>query len=130
MTRALILTLAAAAALAACDNSDHTIVAGPGADRDNMSNSAANSEVTLPPAIAATKLYRCSGDNSVVQIDWLADNKTANVRIGDNAPATQVTAAEQGQPMTAAGGLSVIGTAAGASITVKLPEGATKTCHV
>jgi hypothetical protein len=32
--------------------------------------------------------------------------------------------------MTATSGLSVTGTAAGASISVKLPEGATKTCHV
>ncbi len=129
MTRTILaLALGAAAALAGCNNKDHTIVAGPDTGQD--ANVGTNSDVQLPPPIAASKIYRCSGDNSVVQIDWLADNKTANVRIGDNAPATQVTAAEQGQPMTAAGGLSVIGTAAGASITVKLPEGATKTCHV
>ena len=33
----------------------------------------------LPPAIAASKTYRCK-DNSLVYVDWLSDNKTANVR--------------------------------------------------
>jgi len=122
-----LLVIVAAAALAGCNQEDHTITAGPAGEE---SNSAANAGVTLPPAIAATKLYRCSGDNSVVQVDWLADNKTANVRIGDNGPATQVTTAEEGKPMTAASGLSVTGTAAGGSITVKLPKDGTKTCHV
>jgi hypothetical protein len=129
MTRKpLILCLAAAAALAGCNKENHNLVSGSENDADT--NAAANAGVTLPPSIAATKLYRCSGDNSVVQVDWLSDNKSANVRIGENGPATQVLAAEEGKPMTAASGLSLTGTASGASITVKLPEGGTKTCHV
>ena len=123
-----ILTLVAAAALAGCDNSDHTIVAGP--DGESQANVASNGPVELPPAIAATKLYRCSGDNSVLQVDWLADNKTANVRVGENAPATQVVAPEPGKPMTAADGLSLTGTASGSSVSIKLPAGGTKSCHV
>ena len=127
MTRTFpLLALVAAAALAGC-NEDHTIRGGPA---DDEANTAANAGVVLPPAIAASKLYRCSGDNSIVQVDWLADNKTANVRIGENGPATQVTNAEEGKPMSAPTGLSVTGTATGGSVTVKLPEGATKTCHV
>ena len=122
-----LLALVAAAALAGCNSEDHTIRGG-GPDEDT--NAAANAGVVLPPAIAASKLYRCSGDNSIVQVDWLADNKTANVRIGENGPATQVTTAEEGKPMSAPTGLSVAGTAGGGSITVKLPEGATKSCHV
>ena len=128
MTRKTLLALVAAAALAGCNSNDHTITAGPDTG-DNGANSAANTQVTLPPPIAATKLYRCA-DNSVVQIDWLADNKTANVRMGENAPATQVTAPETGKPMTAADGMAVSGAASGSSITVKLPSGGTKTCHV
>ena len=130
MTRIpLILTLAAAAALAGCNNSDHTIVAGPDTGGNEV-NVAAEANIQLPPAIAATKVYRCSGDNSVVQVDWLSDNKTANVRVGENAPATQVTAPESGKPMTAADGLSLTGTASGSSVSIKLPTGETKTCHV
>ena len=128
MTRKTLLALVAAAALAGCNSNDHTITGGP--PGDNSVNSAANSQVTLPPAIAATKLYRCSGDNSVVQVDWLSDSKTANVRLGENGAATQVTAPEAGKPMTAADGLTVTGAASGSAITVKLPGGATKNCHV
>lgn len=125
MTRNRIcLTLAAAAALAGCDNSN--IVAGH--DTGDAANSAAN--VTLPPAIAASKIYRCSGDNSVIYIDWLADNKTANVRTEQGGAPTQVVAPEPGQPMTAANGLSLIGTAAASSVSVTLPGQRPKTCHV
>jgi hypothetical protein len=128
MTRKTLLALVAAAALAGCNSNDHTITGGPDTG-DNSANAATNGPVTLPPAIAATKLYRCA-DNSVVQIDWLADNKTANVRLGENAPATQVTASEAGKPMTASDGLAVTGAASGSAITVKLPSGGTKSCHV
>ena len=66
MTRTpLLLTLAAAAALAGCNKQSHTIVAGPPED-----NTAVNANVQLPPSIVATKLYRCA-DNSVVTVDYL-----------------------------------------------------------
>lgn len=126
MTRtSLLITLAAAAALAGCDNSAQNIVAGPDTGGPN---SAAN--VTLPPSIAASKIYRCSGDNSVVYIDWLSDNKTANVRTEQGGAPTQVVAPEPGQPMTEAGGLSLTGTAAASSVSVTLPGQRPKTCHV
>ena len=69
MTRPLtLLALVAAAALAGCNNEDHTIVAGPGADDEPMNNVG----VVLPPSIQASKAYRCK-DNSLVYIDWLSD---------------------------------------------------------
>ena len=126
MTRTLTLTLVAAAALAGCDNNGHTIVAGPGADQET--NSAANSNVQLPPSIAATKIYRCSGDNSVVYVDWLSDQKTANIRTEENGHPTQVTTAEPGKPLTAPNGLTLTGTAEAPSVTVTLPGGGAKTC--
>ena len=63
--------LAAAAALAGCDQSDHNLSeVGP---YDPQANVAANAAaVTLPPAITAQKSYRCK-DNSVVYVDWYAD---------------------------------------------------------
>ena len=128
MTRTpIIIALVATAALAGC-NEDHTIVAGgPGNDQ---ANAAANAPVELPPSIAASKIYRCSGDNSIVYVDWLSDQKTANVRTEENGSPTQVATAEAGQPLTSAGGLSIEGTAAGTSVKVTLPGGATKNCHV
>ena len=126
MTRIpLLVTLAAAAALAACER--ETIVAGPRGGEET--NSAANAGVTLPPSIAASKIYRCAGDNSIVHVDWLSDNKTANVRTEQSGPPTQVVGAEPDQPLTSPGGLSVTGTATTPSISVTLPGQRPKTCR-
>jgi hypothetical protein len=87
MTRPFtILALVAAAALAGCNNEDHTIVAGPGADDQPMNNVG----VVLPPSIQASKAYRCK-DNSLIYVDWLSDG-TARVKktreeVGTTLPA-------------------------------------------
>jgi hypothetical protein len=126
MTRTpLLLTLAAAAALAGCNKEDHTIVA-PGPDTGDY-NAAANADVQLPPSIVATKLYRCA-DNSVVTVNYLSDNKSANVRAGDNGPVTQVTAAEPGKPMTGEGGYSVEGSPDSATAKIAVPGHPAQSC--
>lgn len=72
MTRIpLLITLAAAAALAGCNSNDHTIVAG-GEPDDNTANVATNANLQLPPSIAASKSYRCA-DNSLIYVDWMSD---------------------------------------------------------
>jgi len=87
MTRPLsIMLFVAAAALAGCNNEDHTIVAGPGADDEPMNNVG----VVLPPSIQASKAYRCK-DNSLIYVDWLSDG-TARVKktreeVGTTLPA-------------------------------------------
>ena len=127
MTRTpFILMLAAAAALAGCNKEDHTIVAGGPAD-DQPANTAANANVQLPPSILATKLYRCA-DNSVVTVNYLSDNKSANVRAGEDGPLTQVTAAEAGQPMSAAGGYSVEGSPGAPTAKIAVPGHPAQTC--
>jgi hypothetical protein len=104
MTRPLtILTLVAAAALAGCNNDDHTIVAGPGADDEPMNNVG----VVLPPSINASKVYRCK-DNSVVYIDWLSDG-SARAKKDRNDVGTSIPA----------GDASLKGDAAASSITYK-----------
>lgn len=124
MTRTLtLLTTIAAAALAGC-NEDHTIVAGP--DQGNTTNVAAG-QVTLPPSISASKIYRCA-DNDVVYVDWLSDGKSANIRTEQNGSPTQVTAAEAGKPMTAAGGYSITGTADAASVRIAVPGQSEESC--
>jgi hypothetical protein len=123
MTRtALLITLAAAAALAGCNNSDHTIVGGPTGD-----NLSANAPVALPPSIAATKIYRCA-DNAVVYVDWLADNKTANIRTEPGGSPTQVAASEPGKPMSAPGGYELSGSAASPSAKIAIPGHASQSC--
>jgi len=127
MTRKpLILCLAAAAALAGCSKENHNIVAGPEGDGDGAANAAANAAVQLPPSIAARKVYRCA-DNSVAYVDWMSDDKTANVRSDPNGNPTKVVAAEPGKPMTG-GGYTVTGNAAGPSIIVVRTGHASTSC--
>jgi hypothetical protein len=126
MTRTpLLITLAAAAALAGCNKQSHTIVAG-GPD-DNDTNVASNGPVALPPSVSSSKIYRCA-DNKIVYVDWLSDNKSANVRTEKDGAATQVTAAEAGNAMSAAGGYSVEGTASASSAKIAVPGHPAQSC--
>ena len=125
MTRTTFaLVLGAAAALAGCDKQDHTIRAGP----DEGDTVAVNTgPIELPPSILASKIYRCK-DNSVVYIDWLSDNKSANIRSDKNGTPTSLVAPEAGKPMVAEG-YSLTGSATGSSITVSRPGKGSAACH-
>lgn len=124
MTRAPIaIMLAAATALAGCSKQNHTIVAGSADDE----NSAANATVELPPSIIDTKIYRCA-DNKVVYVDWLSDNKSANIRIDQAGPPTHLTAPEAGQPMTAEGGYELSGSATESTAKIAVPGHPSQSC--
>ncbi|MFC7536587.1 hypothetical protein ACFQPG_04315 [Sphingomonas sp. GCM10030256] len=115
----LLLTLAAAAALAGCDQGSHTIVQnGP---PDPMANElAAAPPVELPKPIVASHSYRCK-DNSLVYIDWLAENSGANVRTEKTSASTPLKPGADGKPpFTAEGGYSVSGSVEDASVTIAL----------
>jgi hypothetical protein len=128
MTRMpLLITLAAAAALAGCNKESHTIVAGPDTG-ENETHAAANGPIALPPSIVATKIYRCA-DNEVVTVDYLSDNKSANVHSGKGAPSVQVVAAEAGKPMTAAGGYSVQGSPTSSTAKIAVPGHPAQSCN-
>jgi hypothetical protein len=122
MNRTPLLALIAAAALAGC-NQEPTVVGGP----DEGNTTVSNANVTLPPSITASKIYRCS-DNDVIYVDWLSDGKSANLRTEQNGSPTQVTAPEAGQPMTAAGGYSLTGTAEAASVRIAVPGQSEESC--
>ncbi|HEY6048791.1 MAG TPA: hypothetical protein VIV07_07075 [Sphingomicrobium sp.] len=128
MTRTpLLITLAAAAALAGCNKDGHTIVGGSDAG-DNETNVAANTPIALPPSITASKIYRCA-DDQVVYVDWMSDNKSANVRTTQGGPSTQVTTAEAGKPMTAAGGYSLSGSPTAGAVKIAVPGHPSQTCN-
>lgn len=78
------VALAAALSLSACNqNKEPEVVGGP---IDPLANQVANAApVELPPAITASKSYRCSGDNSVIYIDWL-NNGAARVKQSASEP--------------------------------------------
>jgi len=118
--------LAAAAALAGCK--PQTIGADNGAD--NATNTAeANANVQLPPSILSTKLYRCA-DNSVVTVDYLSDNKSANVKAGKDGSPVQVTMTEPGKPMTSADGtITVEGSPTASSAKIAVPGHPSQTCN-
>ena len=112
MTRTMtLLAAAAAAALAGCDNQDHTIQAGPADPMANLSNEG----VKLPPAIVASHKYRCK-DNSVVQIDWLSDGTSNSARVTAGEATVALAQAEAGGPYTAEGA-SLTGDPQAASVT-------------
>ena len=123
MTRTpTFLALAAAAALAGCSNNNPSTGAADAADASN-----AAAPIELPPSITAAKAYRCA-DNRVVQVDWLSDNKSANIRVDKTAAPVHLTAPEPGQPMTAEGGYELSGTPSDASVRITVPGKAAQSC--
>jgi crotonobetainyl-CoA:carnitine CoA-transferase CaiB-like acyl-CoA transferase len=127
MTRTLnIVSLIAAAALAGCSNENHNLVSN-GPDEGSSTNAMANANVQLPPSIAASKTYRCA-DNKLVYVDWLSDNKSANIRTEQGGMPTLVTAAEPGKPMTGAAGYSLSGAPTAGSATIAVPGHSAQSC--
>ena len=132
MIRTLTLTTLSVLALAACNSEPETIVAGE--RPDPMADALANAApVELPPAIASSKTYRCK-DNSLVQIDWLAQDKGAYVH-GDGQAQTHLKPAApvEGQPastdLTAEGGYVLRGNASAPTVTLTLPGKPAQSCR-
>ena len=102
MTKTLTtLALVAVAALAGCDQSDHTI--NGNAPFDPQTNSANAAPIKLPPSIVASHPYRCK-DNSVVSIDWLSDGTANSARVTpQSGAAVTLVQAEPGGAYAAEG---------------------------
>jgi hypothetical protein len=131
MIRKLSLIALGAAALAACHSQPENIVGGD--QPDPMARELANAApVELPPAIAASKTYRCK-DNSLVTIDWLQGGKGAYVH-GAGQAQTHLKTAEpvEGKPastaLTAEGGYSLSGDATASTVSVTLPGKGAQSC--
>ena len=129
MIRNITLIALCSVALVACK--PETITGGE--QPDPMAHELANAApVELPPSIVASKTYRCK-DNSLVQIDWLSENKGAYVH-GDKQTQTHVRPAEavEGQPastdLTAEGGYVLKGTATASTVNLTLPGKGAQVC--
>lgn len=114
MTRTgFIFALVAAAALAGCNREDHTIVAGPGAEDDNV---VVNTDIKLPPSIVASHKYRCR-DNSVLAIDWLSDGTANSVRLTPQGGSTVTATQAEPDGAYTAEGVSLTGDPQATSVT-------------
>ena len=120
------LPLAAVAALtllSACNNNDEPeVVGGPA---DPMASQLANAApVELPPSVKNSFQFRCK-DNSLVFVDFLSDDKTANLRTAKDGAPTKLIAAQPGQPFEGAG-YKVEGN--GKQVTITLPGKSALSC--
>lgn len=75
------------------------------ATNDVATNTAA--PVELPPAIKQSATLRCA-DNSVVYVDFYANDTSASVRTEQTGAATRVTAPDTTSQMTSADGSFVV----------------------
>ena len=137
MIRTIAPIILAAVALTACE--PETIHSGekPAPMKDELAKAP---PVELPPAIAASKTYRCK-DNSLVKIDWLEAGKGANLRVGDaNAPvalklpaAAPTEGGNDANPVSTAyvadGGYALEGVETTSIIKLTLPGKGTQACH-
>ena len=121
-----LFALAAAALVSGCNQENHTIVAGGPDTRDAAAEELqANGPVELPPSIASTKTYRCA-DNQIVQVNWMSDGKSANIRT-DKGGTVHVVAPEPGKEMIGEGGFALTGAPDAASVRMAT-GGSAQTC--
>ena len=117
--------LSATALLAACGEPT-TITAGAPND-PTAAQVAAAPKVKLPPALLASKTYRCQPGNAVLYINWFNDNVSAAIKKKKEDTPVALTAPAKGEPFTG-GGYVVKGTADAAKVTVTPPGGKDLAC--
>lgn len=92
-------------ALAACNSEPETFNTGT---NDPMDRELANAApVELPPMLKASNTYRCR-DNSLIFVDFMTDDRTANFKSAKDGPITVLKAPEAGQPYVSEDGATTI----------------------
>ena len=125
MTRThTLLALVAVAALAGCNKT--TPAANEAANAEANAAATANIAASMPPAIVASKIYRCK-DNSVAYIDWLAGDTTADLRTEQGGSPTRLTADAAGGALKAEG-YSLIGLPTAKTVTLTRPGKGEQAC--
>jgi hypothetical protein len=116
-------SLAALLSLAACKNEPEVVDTNPDPQAAELAKAA---PVELPPAIQASRTYRCK-DNSLVYIDFMSNN-TALVRKSKGAePAlATLTAETPGGAYKSADGYTISGNSA--QITYASPKAGSQSC--
>jgi len=118
-----LLSAAALLTLSACGEQKPEVLGSTvsAADAD-MTNAA---PIALPPMVKASKTYRCK-DGALIFVDYMSDDKTANIRTEKDGKPTVLAAAEAGKPFTAEGGFALEGS--GDSVTATLPGKDAQSC--
>ena len=112
--------VAALLSLAACNNEPEIVDTTPDPQAEALANAA---PVELPPAIQASRTYRCK-DNSLLYATFYTDNRV-RVTAEQGTEGTNLTSAAPGEPYTAEGySLS----ANAPEITYTAPGKGTQTC--
>ncbi|MDQ8758251.1 hypothetical protein RCO27_18640 [Sphingosinicella sp. LHD-64] len=120
---ALLAACAATFVLAACNSEPETVTVN---QYDPQAGALANAApVELPPAITASRTYRCR-DNSLVYIDFY-NNNTARIRAERGAEPVATATSPDGTAPYTADGYSVSGS--GEEITYAAPGRASQSCH-
>lgn len=120
-----LLALVAVAALAGCNKSTPTAAETANAAA-NAAAAEANVVADMPAAIVASKIYRCK-DNSIVYIDWLAGDKTADLRAEQGGTPIVLKAGTAGGALTAEG-YSLIGLPTAKTVTLTRPGKGEQAC--
>jgi hypothetical protein len=115
--------LAATLSLAACNTEPEVVEANPDPQAAELAKAP---PVELPPAIVASRTYRCK-DNSLVYIDFMSNN-SAFVRKtkGGEPPLATVTAETAGGEFKSADGYTVSGNSE--QITYSAPGKGSQSC--
>ena len=110
---ALPLALAAAFALAGCEQKPETMNTG---SYDPQAAELANAAPAVaPPMIKTSHSYRCK-DNSLIFVDFMTDDMTANFKPSKDGAVTVLKAPEAGKPYVSTDGSKTV-TGGGDSIT-------------
>ena len=126
MTKTIsLLAWVAVAALAGCNKSSSSANEAAAAEA-NAAAAQANVVAEMPAAIVASKIYRCK-DNSIVYIDWLAGDTTADIRTEKGGAATVLKADAAGGALTAEG-YALIGLPTAKVVTLTRPGKGEQAC--
>ncbi|NIJ07874.1 hypothetical protein FHS31_001484 [Sphingomonas vulcanisoli] len=126
MKKALAAAALSATVLLAACGEPTTITAGAPND-PTADQVAAAPKVKLPPAMLASKTYRCQPGNEVLYVNWFNDNTSANIKKKKEDTPVALTAPAKGEPFSG-GGYVVKGSADSAKVTITPPGGKDLEC--
>ena len=91
-----LIAAAAVMSLSACGQSQPEVVDNKAPDAI-AEQAALSAPVELPPAVKDSRSYRCK-DNSIIYVDFMSDDKSANLRTDKAAMPTVLKAEAPGEP--------------------------------